>query len=255
MEQTVLALCTATQKLCSYFQAHPIIVLTNQPLRNVLHKPDMLGKMLQWVIELSEYRIDYQPSLSIKGQVMVDFVTEVPQPPTPDKESGKTGWWILHVDGASRTSGSGVGLLLESPTRERSEQSIRLGFPASNNEAEYEVILSGLGLATALYASKVRIHNDSQLIVGQIQKEYEAKDERMTKYLLKVQESLNQLGEWAIEKISRIDNMQVDALAGIVASFPVKESMLLPIYVQATPLSLNHMFATLSMRNKTGRST
>lgn len=78
MEQIVLALRTAAQKLRPYFQAHPITVLTNQPLRNVLHKPDILGKMLQWVIGLSEYRIDYQPRLSIKGRVMVDFVIEVP---------------------------------------------------------------------------------------------------------------------------------------------------------------------------------
>ncbi|RVW16613.1 Transposon Tf2-8 polyprotein [Vitis vinifera] len=36
------------------------------------------------------------------------------------------------------------GLLLQSPTGEHLEQAIRLGFPASNNEAEYEAILSGL---------------------------------------------------------------------------------------------------------------
>ena len=141
----------------------------------------------------------------------------------------------MHVDGAFRSFGSGVGLLLKTPIGERLEQSIRLDFPASNNEAEYEVILSGLGLATTLNASKVKIHNDSQLVVGQILKEYKAKDERMAKYLLKVQESLSQLGEWLIEKISRGENVQVDALAGITASFPVKESTMLPVYVQATP--------------------
>ena len=154
---------------------------------------------------------------------------------TPDKESTSDDWWSLHVDGAFRSFGSGVGLLLKTPIGERLEQSIRLDFPASNNEAEYEVILSGLGLATTLNASKVKIHNDSQLVVGQILKEYKAKDERMAKYLLKVQESLSQLGEWLIEKISRGDNVQVDALAGITASFPVKESTMLPVYVQATP--------------------
>lgn len=115
------------------------------------------------------------------------------------------------------------------------EQSIRLGFPASNNETEYEAILSGLGLAITLNASKIKIHNDSQLIVGQIQKEYEAKDERMAKYLLKVQESLSQLEEWVVEKIPRLENMQADALVGIVASFPIKESTMLPIYFQAAP--------------------
>lgn len=79
--------------------------------------------------------------------------------------------------------------------------------------------------------------------MGQIQKKYEAKDERMTKYLLKVQESLSRLGEWVIEKIPRVENMQVDALAGITASFPIKESTMLPIYVQTTPtIAESHVF-------------
>ena len=66
MEQTTLALRMAAQKLRPYFQAHPIIVLTNQPLRNVLHKSNISGRMFQWAIELSEYGIDYQPKLSMK---------------------------------------------------------------------------------------------------------------------------------------------------------------------------------------------
>ncbi|XP_034707085.1 uncharacterized protein LOC117930552 [Vitis riparia] len=236
MEQTALALRTAAQKLRPYFQAHPITVLTNQPLRNILHKPDITGRMLRWAIKLSEYGIGYQPRLSLKGQIMADFITELPEASTPDKESTPDNWWFLYVDGASRLSGSGVGLLLKTPTGERLEQSIRLNFPASNNEAEYEAILSGLNLAITLNASKLKIHSDSQLVVGQILKEYEAKDERMTKYSLKVQESLNRLEEWIIEKIPRGDNAQADALAGIAASFPVKESTMLPIYVQITPV-------------------
>ena len=166
---------------------------------------------------------------------MADFIAELPEARALDKEWTPDDWWSLHVDGASRSSGSGVELLLKAPTRERLEQSIHLDFPASNNEAEYEVILSGVGLAITLNASKVKIHSDSQLVVGQILKEYKAKDERMAKYLLKVQESLSRLEEWVIEKTPRGDNVQADALAGIVASFPMKESTMLPVYVQATP--------------------
>ena len=118
MEQTVLALCTAAQKLRPYFQAHPITVLTNQPLRNVLHKPDITGRMLRWVIELSEYRKDYQPRLSLKGQVMADFIAELPEARISDKESTPDDWWSLHVDEASRSSGSRVRLLLKAPTGE-----------------------------------------------------------------------------------------------------------------------------------------
>ncbi|WJZ81028.1 hypothetical protein VitviT2T_000891 [Vitis vinifera] len=37
MELMTLALRSAAQKLCPYFQAHSVVVLTNQPLRNILH--------------------------------------------------------------------------------------------------------------------------------------------------------------------------------------------------------------------------
>ena len=57
--------------------------------------------MLKWFIELGQYEIEYQPRLSIKEQVMVDFIVEVPQQPTRGMESGKEGWWTLQVDRAS----------------------------------------------------------------------------------------------------------------------------------------------------------
>ncbi|RVW65534.1 Transposon Ty3-I Gag-Pol polyprotein [Vitis vinifera] len=121
------------------------------------------------------------------------------------------------------------------PTGEHLEQAIRLGFSASNNEAEYEAILSGLDLALALSVSKLRIYSDSQLVVRHVQKEYEAKDSRMARYLAKVRSTLQQFTEWTIEKIRRADNRRADALAGIAASLPIKEAILLPIHVQANP--------------------
>ena len=112
MELTALALRSAAQKLRPYFQAHPVVVLTDQPLRNILYKPDLTGRMLQWAIELSECGIEFQPRLSMKGQVMADFVLEYSRKPIQYKEPSEKEWWTLWVDGASRASGSGVGLLL-----------------------------------------------------------------------------------------------------------------------------------------------
>ena len=112
MELTALALRSSAQKLCPYFQAHPVVVLTDQPLHNILHKPDLTGRMLQWAIELSEFGIEFQPRLSMKGQVMADFVLEYPRKPNQHQESNEKEWWTLRVDGASQSSGSGVGLLL-----------------------------------------------------------------------------------------------------------------------------------------------
>ncbi|RVX18143.1 hypothetical protein CK203_004372 [Vitis vinifera] len=206
MELTALALRSAAQKLRPYFQAHPVIVLTDQPLRSILHKPDLTGRMLQWAIELSEFGIEFQPRLSKKGQVMTDFVLEYSRRPNQHHESSEQEWWTLRVDGPPL---------------------IRLW--------KYEAILSGLDLALALSVSKLRIYSDSQLVVRHIQKEYEAKDSRMARYLAKVRSTLQQFTEWTIEKIKRADNRHADALAGIAASLPIKEAILLPIYVQANP--------------------
>ena len=92
-------------------------------------------------MEVSEYDIQYKPRLSKKGQVLVDFLAEIPQHDTfPDEKD----WWTLCVDGASRQSGAGIVLQLTSPIRERIEQAVRLGFRASNNESEYEAMIASL---------------------------------------------------------------------------------------------------------------
>ena len=58
--QAALALWIAAKKLCPYFQAHPIVVLIDLPLRSTIHKPDLSGRMARWAIELSEYDIQYK---------------------------------------------------------------------------------------------------------------------------------------------------------------------------------------------------
>ena len=80
LERAALALRTAAQKLRPYFQAYPVAVLTDLTLRSTIHKPDMSGRMARWAMELSEYGIQYKPRLSKKGQVLADFLAEIPQP-------------------------------------------------------------------------------------------------------------------------------------------------------------------------------
>ena len=88
LKQAALALWVAAKKFCLYFQAHPIIVLTNLPLRSTIHKPDLSRRMAQWAIELSEFGIQYKPRLRMKGQVLADFLAEVPRQETKSDNSG-----------------------------------------------------------------------------------------------------------------------------------------------------------------------
>ena len=87
------------------------------------------------------------------------------------------------MDGASRQTGADIGLQLKSLDGDKIEQAIRLCFYASNNESEYEVILAGIELATALSADKLIIWSDYQLVVGQVNVEYKSRDPRMEKYV------------------------------------------------------------------------
>ena len=105
-------------------------------------------------MELSEYDIQYKPRLSKKGQVLADFLAETPQPNTCPNEKG---WWTLYVNRASRQSGANIGLQLTSPSGERIEQAVCLGFSASNNKSEYEAIIAGLDLALAVGANSLLI--------------------------------------------------------------------------------------------------
>ena len=67
LERAALALRVATKKLRPYFQAHPIVVLTNLPLQSTIHKPDLSWRMTRWAIELREFTIEYKPRLAKKG--------------------------------------------------------------------------------------------------------------------------------------------------------------------------------------------
>lgn len=54
--------------------------MTNQLLRQTLHKSEASCKLVKYAIELSKFDISYKPRVSIKAQVMADFVAEFTEP-------------------------------------------------------------------------------------------------------------------------------------------------------------------------------
>ncbi|GJZ17996.1 reverse transcriptase domain-containing protein [Tanacetum coccineum] len=69
MEKLVLALLSASRRLKRYFQAHAIIVITDQPIKQLLSNSEISRRMLKWKFELEGYDIQYRPGASIKGLV------------------------------------------------------------------------------------------------------------------------------------------------------------------------------------------
>jgi hypothetical protein len=80
LEKVAFVLLIASRKLRPYFQCYPILVRTNQPIRQILHKPDLAGRMMSWAIKLTQYNISYEPRLAIKAQVLTDFLSKMTHP-------------------------------------------------------------------------------------------------------------------------------------------------------------------------------
>ncbi|KAI3470100.1 hypothetical protein Pfo_026763 [Paulownia fortunei] len=214
IEKLALALITATRKLRPYFQSHPVVVLTNHPLKQVLSNPETSGRLVKWVIKLNEHGIEFRPRPVIKAQVLVDFEVEM----TADEIINSLFAWTLYVDGSSTSTGSGAGIAIKSPQGDKFEYALKFEFLTSNDEAEYEALLAGFKLAFAAGARKLTIYSDSQLVVNQVRGEYEGRDEKMIKYLSLTHDMLAKLEEYKIKRIPRTDNTIVDQLAKLASS-------------------------------------
>ena len=86
MEKLAFALITASRKLRHYFQAHVINVMTDHPLKKAMNKLEVAGRLIQWMVELSEFDIRYHPRNAIKAQALADFIAEFTAEFTPSHE-------------------------------------------------------------------------------------------------------------------------------------------------------------------------
>ena len=159
---------------------------------------------------MSEFDIQYRPRTAFKGQVIADFIAEF----THDKDKGaeESPQWSVHTDGSSNRQAGGAGIVLLSPEGDVVECMVRLDFPTTNNEAEYEALVAGLDLAKAAGATSVVIYCDSQVITNQVNRDYECKGERMKCYLDQVKIRVDDLRAKIIQ-IPREENEQADHLA------------------------------------------
>ena len=108
--------------------------------------------------------------------------------------------WKLYVDGAANQKGSGIGIVLVSLEKITIEKSLRLDFSSTNNEAEYEALLTGIIMVKKLKDEAVEIFLNSRLVVEQINGDLEAKDQRMQGYLNKVNDCSLALGPFLYNK-------------------------------------------------------
>ena len=156
--------------------------MTDQPIKKSMNKPEAAGRMVQWAIKLSQFDIEYHPRTAIKAQVLADFIAKFTFS-DEDSLTNKAERWTIQTDGSLAQRRGGVRVVITTLDEEILKYGVQLKFPATNNEAKYEGILTGLRLRKVLGVKNLLVQNDSKLMIGQIKGEYEAKEERMQKYL------------------------------------------------------------------------
>jgi ribonuclease HI len=206
---------TTAQKLRHYFVVHPIIVVNEVPLSNILNNPSATGRVSLWGIELSPLDITYEKRKAIKSQILPDFIAvwlELQSTGPPDLPSV----WTMYFDGSKRIQGAGAGVVLISPQGDKLKYVLRMSFPqASNNEAEYEALLHGMKMAKACGATRLKIFGDSNLVVKQVMNRCDAISDNMTAYRNLYYYLEGTFDGCEVSHVSRASDKEADNLANI----------------------------------------
>ncbi|GJZ55428.1 reverse transcriptase domain-containing protein [Tanacetum coccineum] len=183
LEKLILALVYAARKLRRYFQAHPIQVLSDMPIKQVLAKPEKSGRVAKWAIELGEHKIEFKGRNSIKGQILADFLAETS--PTEREEE---------------------------KNREAKNQRIHGNYSPMGPQAPMAQEQSDV--------SKPRgkiIYVRIKLVANQVKGLFEARQQTIKQYLEKTIGLLSSFPNYSIKHIKREQNKKADALSKLAS--------------------------------------
>ena len=182
IEKIAYTVLISSRKLKHYFQAHEITVPSSQPLGDIFSNKEASGRIGKWITELSQFEHDYVSRTTIKSQALVDFYGRLDafgvSNPQPQPKI-----YTLYTNRAWGHLGAGASAILIAPSGLRIKYAARLKFKAMNNIAEYESLILGLNKANALGVKTVLAKTDSQVMAGQVKKEYVAREPELAKYL------------------------------------------------------------------------
>ena len=90
------------------------MVMIDQPIRKSMNKLEVVGRMLQWAVELSQFDIEYHPRTAIKVQALVNFVAEFTIPNEKEiLDESKS--WTIQTNGSSARKRGGIGVIIITP--------------------------------------------------------------------------------------------------------------------------------------------
>ncbi|KAM1506182.1 hypothetical protein ACFXTO_002081 [Malus domestica] len=234
IEKMCLALMFAIQKLRHYMHAYTIhLVAKADPVKYVMSKPVLTGRLAKWALLLNQYEIIYVSAKAVKGQALVDFLADHPiladwkiSDDLPDEEVFCIDifpTWTMFFDGSARVDGAGAGVVFMSPQRQVLPYSFQLSELCSNNVAEYQALILGLQMAINMEIAALEIYGDSKLIINQLLTEYEVRKDDLVPYFRLAMQLLQRFEAVTLEHVPRKENQMADALANLASSMALGE--------------------------------
>ena len=160
-----------------------LLVSRLDPLRYLFNRLVLTGRLMRWLVLLTEFDIQYVTQKSVKGSIAADHLASLPVSDDrpinvdfPDEQfvsMTSIAGWRLYFDSASNQSRFGIVILLISPQGDHIPRSVRLTFSnhhwLTNNIVEYEACITGLKTALDLGVRQLEIYGDSNLVIQQTQ--------------------------------------------------------------------------------------
>ncbi|XP_070017180.1 uncharacterized protein [Nicotiana sylvestris] len=196
-------------------------------------EPMPTGRLAKWKILLTEFDIIYVTRTAMKAQALANHLAKNPvdneyeplKTYFPDEEvmcvdevdrDEKPGW-KLFFDGAANMKGVGIGVVLISETGQHYHVIAQLQFHCTNNITEYEACILGLRLAVDMGIQEILVLGDSDLLVHQIQGEWETRALKLIPYQQCLHDLCQRFRSIEFRHNPRIYNEIADALATLAS--------------------------------------
>ncbi|XP_073277708.1 uncharacterized protein [Primulina huaijiensis] len=233
IEKLCLTLYYACTKLRHYLIQSRVFVVTKTDLIKYMHnRPILSGHIGKWSLALAEFTLIYYPQKSVKGQAIADFLAD--HPSLNESIEEQVGFpvcgidvrpWELKFDGSSTETAAGAGIVITSPRSVKTALSFNLGFPCTNNQAEYEALVIGLEILKDLGARELLISGHSQLVLKQLSGEFKCTSLSLAPYYTAASQLLDDFEEVSLIQVPRQENWEADELAQVTSGLKISPEL------------------------------
>ncbi|XP_070024959.1 uncharacterized protein [Nicotiana sylvestris] len=205
-----------------------VIIKSKRDADHITDLRKFFDRLRRYNLKLNPAKCAFGVPKAVKGQALTDHPAENPvegeyeplKTYFPDEEVSFVGeeitkayeGWRMFFDGAANFKGVGIGVVLVSETGQHHHVSTKFRFPCTNNMEEYEACIMGHNLAIDMNIQELLVIGDLDLLVHQVQGEWDMKNTKILPYLYHVQELMNRFTNIEFKHVPRIQNEFTDAL-------------------------------------------